>query len=192
MPVLISSIFLIITIWFKNKINKQPIKMNLEDKSMFYLEMDKICSTIRKSLNADGTYLAYLHNGGSFSNGITMDKFTVTGEDYNEKIRINSYKRIYYATMVNYMAYAYHRLLLDNKYYISDAACLEVDLSLKSDLLKRHVTSSYMFLIKDPIKDTPIGFFVVEYLNPTKVISDSEIWKYQNKLSKLLNMTVLN
>jgi hypothetical protein len=68
------------------------------------------------------------------------------------------------------------------------------DLSFKSDLTKRNITSIYMFLIKDPISDKPIGFFGLEYILKFDMpkFNESEIWKHQNKLSKLLNMTVLN
>lgn len=192
LPVIVSSITVILAIWYKDKLLNKRKKLNPEDKSVFYLEMDKICASIRRSLNANGTYLAYFHNGGTFTNGINMDKFTVVGEDYDDQIRSSSYKRTYYATMINYIAYAYHRLLIDNRYYIPSTESLTVDLSLKADLCKRRIVSSYMFLIKDPVKDTPVGFFVVEYMNHTELSNESEIWKYQNKLSKLLNMTVLN
>lgn len=190
---LLSAATVIFVTWYKDYLSKKgKSKISIEDKSMFYLEMDKTCSVIRKSLNADGAYLAYFHNGGSFANGITMDKFTVVGEDYNEFIRCQSYKKVYYATMINYVSYAYHRLLLDNRYYISNVDD-SPDLSYKNDLIKRKVTSAYMFLIKDPITDKPIGFFVIEYISKydmTKV-DEVEIWKHQNNLSKLLNMTVL-
>ena len=181
LPVVVSSITVILAIWYKDKLIKKKHKITIQDKSTFYLEMDKICASIRKSLHANGTYLAYFHNGGTFANGINMDKFTVVGEDYDDHINTNSY----------YMAYAYRRLLIDNRYYINDINDLSIDLSLKADLMKRKVTSTYMFLIKDPLKDTPIGFCVVEFINKVELSNESEIWKYQNKLYKLLNMTVL-
>lgn len=191
---ILSALTVFISIWYKDHLSKRTKnKISIEDKSMFYLEMDKTCSLIRKSLNADGAYLAYFHNGGSFANGITMDKFTVVGEDYNEFIRCQSYKKVYYATMINYISYAYHRLLLDNRYYITDVDN-SPDLSFKNDLIKRKVASAYMFVIKDPTNDKPIGFFVIEYISKYEMtkLDEVEIWKHQNSLSKLLNMTVLN
>lgn len=212
---LISSITVLLSIWFKDFISNRNTKRNTlkpEDKSMFYLEMDKTCNLIRESLDADGSYLAYFHNGGTFGNGISMDKFTVVGEDYNEYIKASSYKKHYYATMINYMAYAYHRLLINNRYYACTGipcgnACLVegggsckedqdivADLSFKNDLIKRRVSSIYMYLIKDPVSDKPIGFFALEYISKYVMTDpdESKVWKHQNKLSKLLNMTVLN
>lgn len=184
-----------LSIWFKDYIEKKSklkSAISREDKSLFYLEMDKTCNVIREFLKADGSYLAYFHNGGTFTNGIPMDKFTVVGEDYNEIIHCQSYKKIYYSTMINYFAYAYHRLLTTGRYgafNINDVS----DLSFRSDMIKRRVNSFYMFLIKDPVSDKPIGFFVLEYTNSFELpkFHESEIWKHQNKLSRLLNMTVL-
>ena len=214
LTVVISSITVILSVWYKDYLSKRPkhIPVSMEDKSMFYLEMDKTCSLIRESLNADGSYLAYFHNGGMFANGIAMDKFTVVGEDYNQYIKTSSYKKMYYATMINYISYAYHRLLTTNRYTacsglpcgsdcLSDAgkSCvfnldIVADLSFKNDLLKRKISSVHMFLMKDPVTDKPIGFFTLEYINKYIMtdLDESKIWKYQNKLSNLLNMTVLN
>lgn len=194
----LSSVTVLASIWYKDyyiarKLKAKSNAISMQDKSMFYLEMDKTCGVIREALYADGTYLAYFHNGGVFANGIAMDKFTVVGEDYNEKIHCSNYKKTYYATMINYMSYAYHRLLTNNRYYVPIVADVS-DLSFKDDLSRRKVSSMYMFLIKDPITDKPIGFFAVEYVKPYTFdkINESEIWKHQNKLSRLLNMTVLN
>lgn len=193
---LLSSTTVLASIWYKNYLDtryKLKNTISREDKSMFYLEMDKTCNIIRESLKADGSYLAYFHNGGVFTNGIAMDKFTVVGEDYNEFMRCPSYKKIYYSTMINYMSFAYHRLLTTGRYGVFDINDIS-DLSFKNDLSKRKINSLYMFLIKDPITDKPVGFFVLEYINTFDLpkFNESEIWKHQNKLSKLLNMTVLN
>ena len=165
---------------------------SIEDKSMCYLEMDKICASIRNNLKADGAYLAYFHNGGTFGNGISMDKFTVVGEDYNDIIKSPAYKKSYSATMINYLSYAYHRLLVDNRFIVEDTEFLS-DISFKSDVVRRNVYSLYMYIIKDPITDKPIGFFSLEYVNPYVMTAnqETEIWKQQNRISKLLNITVI-
>ena len=211
---LLSSLTVLFSIWYKKYLDdrhKLKHTISSEDKSMFYLEMDKTCNVIRESLKADGSYLAYFHNGGIFSNGITMDKFTVVGEDYNERIQSQSYKKLYYATMINYIAYAYHRLLTTGRYkgctgvpcgdnclHITGGICdsgLDIvsDISFKNDLIKRRVGTIYMFIIKDPTTDKPIGFFTLEYMSKyiLNKSDESDIWKHQNKLSRLLNMTVL-
>lgn len=177
--------------YFKRRFTKTHTP-SMEDKSMCYLEMDKICSAIRTAVKADGSYLAYFHNGGVFSNGIAMDKFTVVGEDYNARVKCTSYKKTYNSTMINYMPYAYHRLLVDNKYLLDNVEDMP-DLSYKSDLNKRKVSSMYMYLIKDSVSDKPIGFFGLEYVDPYVLTSIEEmaIWKQQNRISKLLNITVI-
>ena len=50
--------------------------------------------------------------------------------------------------------------------------------------------SAYTFLIKDPIKETPIGFISLEYniiegFNPD---DEKYIWKNQNTIANLLNL----
>lgn len=190
-----STIGIIASGWATHYFRRRYAKKNtpsMEDKSMCYLEMDKICSSIRTSVGADGSYLAYFHNGGVFSNGIAMDKFTVVGEDYNSRVRCQSYKKSYSAMMINYMPYAYHRLLVDNKHLVDNIEDM-VDLTYKGDLIKRKISSMYMYLIKDPVSDKPIGFFGLEYVDRYVLTSVEEmnIWKQQNRISKLLNITVL-
>lgn len=212
---IISSFTVLISIWYRQYLQektKEKSTLSVEDKSMFYLEMDKVCNRIRITTKADGSYLAYFHNGGTFSNGISMDKFTVVGEDYNERIKSSSYKKIYYSTMINYISYAYHRLLINNRYYActglpcgtncmrdlggdcKNGQDITSDLSFRNDLIKRRISSIKMYLIKDPVSDKPIGFFALEYIDrdDSSSMNDSEIWKHQNRLAKLLNMTVLN
>lgn len=209
----ISSITVLLSIWYREYLqrkNKQKNTISPSDRSMFYLEMDKVCSSIRISSRASASYIAYFHNGGVFSNGITMDKFTVVGEDYNDQMKIG-YKKIYSGTMINYIAYAYHRLLMNNRYYACTglpcgSECLKdkgleckkgndvvSDLSFRHDLIKRGAAAIRMFLIKDPVSDKPIGFFALEFGESFNFSSldTSEIWKHETKLARLLNMTVL-
>lgn len=210
----ISSITVLSSMWYKDYLqrrHKQKNTISLEDKSVYYLEMDRVCSRIRLNTKADGAYLAYFHNGGVFSNGISMDKFTVVGEDYNEAVKATTYKKSYNSTMINYMSYAYHRLLTSSRYYACTglpcgskcskelgSECTKEqgivsDLSFRHDLIRRNISSIHMYLIKDPVSEKPIGFLSLEFIksNDTKLIDESGVWKYQNRLAKLLNMTVL-
>lgn len=191
----ISSITVLGAIWYKAHLDnnfKRLRNPSAEDKSMFYLEMDKVCNDIRESVKADGAYLAYFHNGGVFENGITMDKFTVVGEDYNDKVKCLSYKKLYSQTMITFMSYAYHRLVVNNRYCATTIDDVS-DLSLKSDLVRRKVNSLYMYSIKNPVNDKPLGFFAVEYVDIYTMpeLQETEVWKQQNKIARLLNMTVL-
>ena len=54
----------------------------------------------------------------------------------------------------------------------------------------RDMKSAYTFLIKDPIKETPIGFISLEYNIVEGFNPDDEkyIWKKQNTIANLLNL----
>lgn len=192
---IISSITVLSSIWYREylqKRSKENSAVSAQDKSLFYLEIDKICGTIRNNVSADAVYIAYFHNGGIFSNGVTMDKFTVVGEDYSDKSCILSYKKQYSGMMINYMPYSYHRLLIDNKYSFN-VKFETTDISFKKDLIRRKMSCVYMFLIKDPVSDKPLGFFAIEFSKENDhPINESIVWKYQNKLARLLNMTVMD
>lgn len=172
---------------FFPKLEKQVLTV---DKSTFYLKLDTICHTIREAVHSDGVYIAYFHNGGHFINGIGMDKYTVVGEDYREDMK--SYKNQYKDVMVNSFSYLFHSLLVSNRHYMNDISKnISQDRAYKEDLKNRGINSTYTFLIKDVIKETPIGFISVEYstINAFSIESEAYIWKHQNAISNLLNMT---
>lgn len=172
---------------FFPKLERQVLTV---DKSTFYLKLDTICHTIKEAVKADGVYIAYFHNGGHFINGVGMDKYTVVGEDYQEDMK--SYKTQYRDVMVNNFSYLFHNLLVSNRNYIHDISKnSSQDKAYKEDLKNRNINSTYTFLIKDVIKETPIGFISIEYknINSFSVESEAYIWKHQNAISNLLNMT---
>lgn len=161
------------------------------DKSLYYMELDKISFDIRNTLKAQGVYIAYFHNGGNFINGIPMDKYTVVGEDYTA--RLTSYKSQYKDRLVNNFPYLFHNLIANNRHYINCVLKDEShDKSYKDDLLNRNINSAYTFLIKDPIKKTPLGFISIEYQESDCFDTTKEgiIWKYQNDIANILNMNI--
>lgn len=171
---------------FYPKLNKQELTIQ---KSESYIDLDKICFTIRKLTKANGVYIAYFHNGGSFINGVRMDKYTVVGEDYCENLK--SYKGRYKDCLVNNFTYLFHNLLVDNRHFIPNVdADKSQDKFYKDDLVERGIKSSYTFLIKDPIEETPVGFISIEYNETNAFNLDNEkyIWKYQNKIANILNI----
>ena len=81
---IITSISTIAGIYLKEWLfpKRKEQKLTIE-KSNCYIELDKICASIRDTIHANAVYIAYFHNGGHFINGVEMDKYTVVGEDYD-------------------------------------------------------------------------------------------------------------
>jgi len=186
--IVVTSIATVCTIWFKDyyiKRKVEKLKMSPIDKSEFFIKLTKICGQIKTDLNANGVFIAYFHNGDYFKNGLSIDKFTVVAEDYDAKIKI-SYISKYQIITINYINYLYHRLLTDGRCYNENIPELDmIDNTYKEDLIKRKVTSSYSFLIKDD-NEKPIGFISIEYnqLFDFKKEYESAIWKHQLSISK--------
>ena len=187
---IISSLTTLLGVYLKEryfpKVKKQKLSI---DKSTCYIELDKICASIRDIVKANHVYIAYFHNGGHFINGVAMDKYTVVGEDYD--IHCKSVKKSFKDILVNNFPYLFHDLLTRNRHWINVVSDKTMqDKSYKEDLETRHMNSAYTFLIKDPLADTPLGFISLEYNNPNGFDEDNEkyIWKKQNTIAKLLNM----
>ena len=92
--------------WLFPKRKKQKLTI---EKSNCYIELDKICASIRDTIHANAVYIAYFHNGGHFINGVEMDKYTVVGEDYD--CCVVSYKKSFKDVFVNNFPYLFHNLL---------------------------------------------------------------------------------
>lgn len=158
------------------------------EKSNYYIELDKICASIRDAVKAQAVYIAYFHNGGHFINNIEMDKYSVVGEDYESGIV--SYKKYLRGILVNSFPYLFHNLLVRNRHFIDDTSeHIFQDKCYKDELEHRNMKSAYTFLIKDPIKNTPIGFVSIEYNRTHGFTSDDEkyVWKKQNAIANILN-----
>lgn len=168
------------------KLKEQKLTIN---KSICYIELDKICAELKDQFNAQAVYIAYFHNGGHFINGIDMDKYTVVGEDYD--YGLCSYKRLFKGMLVNNFPYLFHNLLVRNRHYVKDSNNHKFqDKCYKDELTDRGILSAYTFLIKDPVKNIPIGFISIEYNRVDGFNTDDEkfIWKKQNTIANLLNI----
>lgn len=187
---LISSVSTLLGIYLSEllfpKLREQKLTIN---KSNCYIELDKICASIRDTLKAQAVYIAHFHNGGHFINGVNMDKYTVVGEDY--ECGFTSYKRILKDVLVNNFPYLFHNLLVRNRHYIPDISKHTFqDKCYKEELESRNMKSAYTFLIKDPVNSKPLGFISLEYNKTNGFNSDDEkyIWKKENTIANLLNM----
>lgn len=186
--IIITNLFTIITIylreyWIKKQFNKTVLSPI--DRSELFIRLTQICGQIRNDLKANGVYIAYFHNGDYFKNGMSIDKFTVVAEDYDNKVKM-SYISKYQMITINYINYLYHRLLTDGRCYKENIVELDmIDNNYKEDLIKRKIYSSYSFLIKDD-NEKPIGFISLEYTSnfEFKREHESYIWKHQLSTSK--------
>ena len=155
---IITNLFTLTTIWFREYwIKKQLSKTILSpiDRSDLFIKLTQICGQIREDLKANGVYIAYFHNGDHFKNGMSIDKFTVVAEDYDNKIK-GGYIGKYQMITINYINYLYHRLLTDGRCYKEDIGELDmIDSNYKEDLIKRKVYSIYSFLFKD-VDEKPV------------------------------------
>ena len=105
---IITSISTIAGIYLKEWLfpKRREQKLTIE-KSNCYIELDKICASIRDTIHANAVYIAYFHNGGHFINGAEMDKYTVVGEDYD--CCVVSYKKSFKDVLVNNFPYLFHK-----------------------------------------------------------------------------------
>lgn len=186
--IIITNLFTLASIWLRDYLKtKQLHKTILSpiDRSELFIRLTQICGQIRNDLKANGVYIAYFHNGDHFKNGMSIDKFTVVAEDYDNKLK-GSYICKYQMITINYINYLYHRLLTDGRCYKENISELDmIDNNYKEDLLKRGIYSSYSFLIKDD-NEKPIGFISLEYNNSFEFKREHEsyIWKHQLSTSK--------
>lgn len=181
--IVITQAFTILALYLKEYYFKQKLsspKLSPIDRSAIFLKLGQTCGRIRKDLKANGVYIAYFHNGDYYKNGLSIDKFTVVAEDYDEGTKMN-YIVKYQMTTINYINYIYHRLLTDSRYYMEDVPNTKMsDVNYKDDLTQRGVISSYSFLIKD-YDEKPIGFISIEFTSKFKLTVEQEhlIWKHQ-------------
>ena len=116
---------------------------------------------------------------------LSIDKFTVVAEDYDTKVK-TSYTSKYQMINISYITYLYHRLLTDGRFYMDSILESDtIDSSYKDDLLKRKMSSTYSFLIKDG-NEKPVGFISLEYSKPSEFKKEYEscIWKHQLSTSR--------
>ena len=118
---IITSISTIAGIYLKEWLfpKRKEQKLTIE-KSNCYIELDKICASIRDTIHANAVYIAYFHNGGHFINSVEMDKYTVVGEDYD--CCVVSYKKSFKDVLVNNFPYLFHNLLVRNRHYCNDVS----------------------------------------------------------------------
>lgn len=184
----IPAIFSILAIYVKHRLDTKKPRIT-EDIINNTIHLDKICFIIRKTLNADGVFIAQYHNGGKYLTGLNMLKYTVISEDCN--VNINTYRNIS-DKLVNNISYLIHRLIVDSKYICENVnSNLAVDRYYKDKLLSRNIQNAYTFAVVNPINHKHLGFISVEYQKDMKFenVRTDIILKYLpdiiNRMAKL-------
>ena len=181
------------SIWLRDYIIARKLnskKISPITKSELFIQLTKICGEVKTDLKASGVYIAYFHNGDYYKNGLSIDKFTVVAEDYDETIK-QPYICKYQNINVSYISYLYHRLLVNSRCYKVDIPNLTmIDTVYKQDCLNRGVLSTYNFLITDD-RQTPIGFISLEYTYEFTFKQEMEqfIWKHQMNIQRKIKDT---
>lgn len=189
LSIILSSLFTLLTVWLKDYIIPKKLTTHLDESNVnSYIKLNVLCRKIRELTNADGIYIAQFHNGGVYSNGVKMNKFTVVGEDYTPGIE--SYKRKYNNVHCNTISYLIHDLICSNRHIIEDTNTFEFnDKIYRDDLEHRGIKSSHSFLIKEPYSKKPLGFISLEFKDVKKYDKSKEdnIWKYESDIASVLN-----
>lgn len=190
--VIVSSIGVIFVKDWLAKRKRKVVTNILATKAECWMQLDKIASDIRETLNAKGVYIAYFHNGGKFCNGIAMDKFTVIAEDYDISIT-DSYKHRYKNVLTSIMPYTILRLYRDNKYVFRMSELTKYHSNMYvNDLISRGCKTAISILIRDLNTDMPIGFLSVECeedFNPNTDFMQT-FWKNHNRISRNMVMVI--
>lgn len=190
--VIVSSIGVVFVKEWIAKKRRKVVTNLLTSKAECWMQLDKIASNIRESLNAKGVYVAYFHNGGKFCNGINMDKFTVIAEDYDISIT-DPYKNRYKNVLTSIMPYTILRLYRDNKYIFRMSALTKYYSNMYvGDLRSRGCNTAISILIRDLKTDMPIGFLSAEFeldFEPDAEMMQT-FWKNHNRISRNMTMVI--
>lgn len=190
--VIVSSIGVVFVKEWIAKKRRKVVTNLLTSKAECWMQLDKIASNIRESLNAKGVYIAYFHNGGKFCNGINMDKFTVIADDYDISIT-DPYKNRYKNVLTSIMPYTILRLYRDSKYIFRMSALTRYHSNMYiGDLRSRGCNTAISILIRDLKTDMPIGFLSAEF--ELDFEPDAEMmqifWKNHNRISRNMTMVI--
>ena len=167
-------------------IDKQAI--SFAEEARYNKQIDELLFTIFQKTGATNASIARLHNNGYWNNRMSMKKFTIITEKYQNGVSImRDYKDVLcsrYATAMDFLFY-------HNIYWESDISFCK-DSNLKRDMDKCGFSSTYLFLIKQADGDrTEEAFIWLVFEKPA--VLDKEQQAFVNslrfKLLGLLNMT---
>lgn len=181
----LTGLFQLLCVWYKHILEnrKKKNKPSLHDVIKHSLDIDKNLFEIMQECEADRVLFARFHNGGTFIDGVPIDKFTVANEvyvkdDYSVSLKLQN-------VLLSTRPSAMYELLFTDEYIREDTS--KYNAGFEKILFNYDVKSIYMFLIKD-LEDKPIGFIELSYINAPKTLDIEQIStakSYHNTILKL-------
>lgn len=182
---ILTGLFQILSVWYKYILDnrKKKSKPTLHDVIKNSLDIDKSLFEIMQECKADRVIFARFHNGGTFIDGVPIDKFTVANEVYNKDDYSVSLEL--QNVLLSTRPAAMYELLFTDEFIREDTS--KYNAGFEKMLFNYDVKSIYMFLIKD-LEDKPIGFIELTYINAPVSLDHTKIAfakSYHNSILKL-------
>jgi hypothetical protein len=182
---ILTGLFQLLSVWYNHMLNKRKksLKPKLHDVVKNSLTIDKILFEILQECVADRVIFARFHNGGTFIDGVPIDKFSVANEVYtSDEMSVSlQLQNVLLSTRPSAM----YELLFTDSFFREDTSTYTS--GFEKMLFNYDVKSIYMFLIKD-LDDKPIGFVELSYINNKNVLDEESklfIKLQHNKILKL-------
>lgn len=178
--------FRLLELWYNNRLarQKKDNKPKLKDVVKNSLEIDKLLYTIMTDFDADRVLFARFHNGGTFIDGVPIDKFTVTNEVF--KGDAESISLLLQNVVLSNRAAMIYELLFCGSFLRQDLS--QYDNNFEKMSYKNDIKSIYVFLIKD-LDDSPIGFIELSYIKNVKKLSTSDINEIKSTHNQILKLS---
>lgn len=143
---------------------------SIKDDAVYNVQIDRLISKLKYDVNADKIFLCRFHNGGRFSNGFTMKKFTMTNETHGGTANP---LRDQWRDVINshYAEVLMQTLILGM--YVASAPDECMDLNFRNDMMLRYKFNSvYLFALKQ-FDGKEEGFFGLCF-KESKILSESQ------------------
>jgi len=178
--------FKILELWYQNRLKNKAKKNRtpLKDVAKFSLDLDQVLFDIMRKTGADRVFFARFHNGGTFIDGIPMDKFTVTNEVYS--FGQSKISPLLQNVLLSTRSSIMYELLFEYEFKREDTS--KYTDGFEKMVLDQNIKSIYMFLISD-LNDMPIGFIEVSFINKIKTLDLCEIMFIKDQHNEILKLS---
>jgi len=157
--------------------------INLGKESTYNKEVYAILVRLRLELQSAKVGLMRFHNGGKFSNGHDMKKFTATHETASDTIEPFMDKCI--GVLNSRYPVALETLWYHETYFVADVEDCN-DLNFKSDMKRYGFKACYLFLIKQ-VDGKHEGFIGINFTH-TEVLSTEKREIIKGEIPKILSL----
>ena len=134
-------------------------------------ELNKNLWLLLTELDADRAYICRFHNGGYFSGGIEMKKFSMTNEVFSERVE-GSISAHYKDKYISEYAALFAKLFI-NENFLCENQDEIVDPSTKNLLKKYPQGSFYLYIIKES-SGKPIAYFGIHFNKGRKLTEEEQ------------------